>query len=286
MDTVFRETLQQFVELALNEDIGNGDHTTLSTIDANQLGEASLFTKEEGVIAGVEVVCEIIAYADPKMRIDTAVRDGDHIRVGDLVLEMRGRIHSILKLERLILNVMQRMSGIATRTHQYVQLLEGTGTKVLDTRKTTPGMRFLEKEAVKIGGGVNHRFGLYDMILIKDNHIDYAGGIRASLERAFAYRRQHDLAIPIEIEVRNLDELTEVLNSEKVDRVMLDNFMPDQVVEAVKMVAGRVVTEASGGITLVTVRAFAEAGVDYVSVGELTHTVKSLDLSLKAKIIY
>lgn len=285
MDKVFRETLHRFVEVALSEDVGSGDHTTLSTIDREQGGEATLVVKETGVIAGVEIAREMVAFIDPKMEVKLLIKDGRRIELGDAVLTMKGRIHSILKIERLMLNVMQRMSGIATKTSRYVQLLEGTETKVLDTRKTTPGMRFLEKEAVKVGGGVNHRFGLYDMILIKDNHVDYAGGIKEALKRAFDYRRRNNLNIPIEIEVRDLKELEQVLASEHVDRVMLDNFTPELVAEAIVMVDGKLVTEASGGITLSTVRAFAEAGVDFVSVGELTHTVKSLDLSLKAKIL-
>lgn len=285
MDKVFRETLHRFVEVALSEDVGSGDHTTLSTIEKEQGGEAKLLAKESGVVAGVEIAREMVAFIDPKMEIKTFVDDGRRVDVGDSVLTMKGRIHSILKIERLMLNVMQRMSGIATRTSLYVQALKGTNTKVLDTRKTTPGMRFLEKEAVRIGGGANHRFGLYDMILIKDNHVDYAGGTKEALKRAFDYRRNNNLNIPIEIEVRNLRELEQVLGSEHVDRVMLDNFTPELVAEAVGLVDGKLVTEASGGITLSTVRAFAEAGVDFVSVGELTHTVKSLDLSLKANIL-
>lgn len=285
MDKVFRETLHRFVEMALSEDVGNGDHTTLSTINRDQGGEALLVAKEHGVIAGVEIAREMLAFLDPKMNIEIFIDDGADLKAGDVVLALKGKIHSILKLERLMLNIMQRMSGIATRTSQYVHALKGTKTKVLDTRKTTPGMRFLEKEAVKIGGGTNHRYGLYDMILIKDNHIDYAGGIKEALARAFSYRRTNDLDIPIEIEVRTLKELEEVLESQHVDRVMLDNFSPKLVVEAVSMIQGKLVTEASGGITLPTVRAFAEAGVDFVSVGELTHTVRSLDLSLKAKIV-
>lgn len=277
--------LERFVELALQEDVGEGDHTSLSTIAAQAKGEAKLLVKEVGILAGVKVATDILHIIDPTLSVDVKLNDGDAVRVGDIALYVKGSLHSILKAERLILNVMQRMSGIATRTAEYASLLSGTSTKVLDTRKTTPLLRFLEKEAVRIGGGENHRFGLYDMILIKDNHVDYAGGITAALKKAQAYRVQHGLDIPIEIEVRNLQELAEVLQQEKVDRVMLDNFTPALVKEAVEMIAGRLVTEASGGITLDTIAAYAQAGVDYVSVGALTHSVKSLDLSLKAKLI-
>ncbi|MGY5252193.1 carboxylating nicotinate-nucleotide diphosphorylase [Sphingobacterium spiritivorum] len=285
MDKEFVEKLAVFVREALQEDVGDGDHTTLSTIPAEQQGEAKLLVKEDGILAGVEVARKLIEIADPGLKIKTLLTDGTAVKVGDIVFYLEGDIHSILKVERLVLNVMQRMSGIATRTHEYVSLLEGTKTKVLDTRKTTPLLRFLEKEAVKIGGGVNHRFGLYDMILIKDNHVDYAGGITKALTSAESYRQQLGKEIQIEIEVRNLKELYEVLAFGSVDRVMLDNFTPQQVKEAVDIIDGRLVTEASGGITIDTIRAYAEAGVDYISVGALTHSVKSLDLSLKAKLI-
>ena len=286
MDRSFRERLHQFVELAMIEDVGEGDHTTLSTVPADQSGEAKLLVKEAGVLAGVDVGMEIIHQIDPAMEVEKLLSDGDQVSPGDIVLYMRGTIHSILKIERLLLNVMQRMSGIASRTKEYVTLLQGTATQILDTRKTTPGIRFLEKEAVRIGGGTNHRFGLYDMILIKDNHVDYAGGIVAALESAFRYRSEKGLAIPIEIEVRNIQELNEVLRAaEKVDRVMLDNFTPEQTAEAVKLIDGRLITESSGGITFDTIRAYALAGVNFISVGALTHSVRSLDLSLKAKLI-
>ncbi len=286
MDRNFRERLHQFVELAMAEDVGEGDHTTLSTVSVDQSGEAKLLVKESGVLAGVEVGIEIIQYIDSTVEVETLLSDGDQVSIGDIVLYMRGKIHSILKIERLLLNVMQRMSGIASRTREYVLLLQGTSTQVLDTRKTTPGIRFLEKEAVRIGGGANHRFGLYDMILIKDNHVDYAGGITAALDSAFKYRTEQGLHIPIEIEVRNEQELQEVLNStDKVDRVMLDNFTPEETKKAVNLIAGRLITESSGGITFDTIRAYALAGVDFISVGALTHSVKSLDLSLKAKLI-
>ena len=277
--------LERFVALALAEDVGEGDHTSLSTIAEDAIGEAQLLVKEVGILAGVEVAKDILHIIDSSLLVDIKLFDGNAVQVGDIALYVKGKLHSILKAERLILNVMQRMSGIATRTAEYASLLVGTNTKVLDTRKTTPLLRFLEKEAVRIGGGENHRFGLYDMILIKDNHVDYAGGIKPALERAQAYREEHQLNIPIEIEVRNLAELAEVLTLAKVDRVMLDNFTPALVKEAVTMNAGRLVTEASGGITLETIVAYAQAGVDFVSVGALTHSVKSLDLSLKAKLI-
>ncbi len=270
----------------MSEDVGSGDHTTLSTLPISRPGEAKLLVKEDGILAGVEIGLAIIEMVDNSVEVETFLTDGDAVKVGDVVLYMRGSIHSILKVERLLLNVMQRMSGIATRTNAYVKLLEGTETKVLDTRKTTPGIRFLEKEAVRIGGGVNHRFGLYDMILIKDNHVDYAGGIEAALQNAFDYREKQGLDIQIEVEVRSLDELEEVLQfSSKVDRVMLDNFTPELTKQAVHRINGQLITESSGGITMDTIRSYALTGVNYISVGALTHSVKSLDLSLKAKLI-
>ncbi|QBQ42154.1 carboxylating nicotinate-nucleotide diphosphorylase [Sphingobacterium psychroaquaticum] len=279
------DKLRKFVALALEEDVREGDHTSLSTIDPTAIGEAQLLVKDEGILAGVEVARAIFNTIDPDLVLDLRHKDGDHVVFGAIAFYVHGSIHSILKAERLVLNVMQRMSGIATRTALYAEKLAGTKTKVLDTRKTTPLLRFLEKEAVKIGGGENHRFGLYDMILIKDNHVDYAGGITKALQRAQAYKEEKALTIPIEIEVRNMEELREVLSNTKVDRVMLDNFTPNQVADAVALVDGRLVTEASGGITLDTIRDYALAGVDYISVGALTHSVKSLDLSLKAKLI-
>lgn len=277
--------LEQFVALALQEDVGDGDHTSLSTIQENVKGEAKLLVKDTGILAGVSVAKDIFHIIDPGLQVDIALEDGVEVKSGDIAFFVQGSVHSILKAERLVLNVMQRMSGIATRTNLYAQQLVGTQAKVLDTRKTTPLLRFLEKEAVHIGGGANHRFGLYDMILIKDNHVDYAGGISNALARAQAYRTTNRLSIPIEIEVRSFQELEEVLTNEHIDRVMFDNFTPKEVKQAVQLVNGRLVTEASGGITLETIRDYALAGVDYISVGALTHSVKSLDLSLKAKIV-
>lgn len=285
MEREFKDKLVHFVQEALEEDVREGDHTSLSTIKEEQLGEAQLLVKEDGILAGVEVAKEIFSQIDPELAFELLISDGSAVKYGDIAFRVRGKIHTILKGERLVLNIMQRMSAIATQTAQYVKAISGTNAKVLDTRKTTPLLRFLEKKAVEIGGGVNHRFGLYDMILIKDNHVDYAGGISSAVNAAFAYKKEKQLDIAIEVEVRNFDELREVLSLEAVDRVMFDNFTPEQVKEAVDLVGGRLVTEASGGITLKTISDYANAGVDYISVGALTHSVKSLDLSLKAKLI-
>ncbi|KGE13594.1 carboxylating nicotinate-nucleotide diphosphorylase [Sphingobacterium deserti] len=279
------DKLKKFVELALEEDVKEGDHTSLSTISEQAKGSAKLLVKDSGILAGVKVAEDIFRLIDPTLSIDVQLHDGAEIQPGDIAFYVKGSIHSILKAERLVLNVMQRMSGIATRTKQYSAQLNGTHAKVLDTRKTTPLLRFLEKEAVLIGGGANHRFGLYDMILIKDNHVDYAGGISQAVQQAQAYRTEKKLDVAIEIEVRNFAELEEVLANEAVDRVMFDNFTPEQVHEAVELVNGRLVTEASGGITLETIGDYGRAGVDYISVGALTHSVKSLDLSLKATVL-
>ncbi|VTP96560.1 carboxylating nicotinate-nucleotide diphosphorylase [Sphingobacterium daejeonense] len=285
MEREFKDKLVHFVQEALVEDVGAGDYTSLSTIKEEQLGEAQLLVKEEGILAGVEVAKEIFSQIDPELEFDQLITDGSSVKYGDNAFKIKGKIHTILKGERLVLNIMQRMSGIATQTAKYVQAISGTKAKVLDTRKTTPLLRYLEKKAVEIGGGANHRFGLYDMILIKDNHVDYAGGISAAVNAAFAYKKEKQLDIAIEVEVRNFEELNEVLSLDAVDRVMFDNFSPEQVKEAVDLVAGRLVTEASGGITLATIADYAKQGVDYISVGALTHSVKSLDLSLKAKLI-
>ncbi|WP_293879455.1 MULTISPECIES: carboxylating nicotinate-nucleotide diphosphorylase [unclassified Sphingobacterium] len=285
MEKEIKDYLAQFVKQAVAEDLGDGDHTSLSTIEAGAQGEAKLIVKDNGILAGVEVAQAIIAYVDDSLACEVFIQDGSRVKMGDIAFYVRGNIQSILLAERLVLNVMQRMSGIATTTRQYVDLLAGTDTKVLDTRKTTPLLRVLEKEAVRIGGGTNHRFGLFDMILIKDNHVDYSGGIVPALERANAYRKSLNKPIEIEIEVRNFVELDEVLNFGEVDRIMLDNFSPQDVAKAVQIIDRRFKTEASGGITFDTIRSYAEAGVDYISVGALTHSVKSLDLSLKAKLI-
>jgi len=285
MEREFKDKLLHFVQESLLEDVGEGDYTSLSTIKEGQLGEAQLLVKEEGILAGVEVSKEIFSYLDPDLVFELHIPDGSAVKFGDIAFKLRGKIHTILKGERLVLNIMQRMSGISTETSKYVQAVKGTNAKVLDTRKTTPLLRFLEKKAVEIGGGVNHRFGLYDMILIKDNHVDYAGGISSAVNAAFHYKKQNQLDIAIEVEVRNFDELQEVLSLEAVDRVMFDNFTPSQVQEAVELVGDQLVTEASGGITLNTISEYAKTGVNFISVGALTHSVKSLDLSLKAKLI-
>ena len=274
--------LEPFILNALAEDVGDGDHTSLSTIPEGRQGKAKLLVKDTGVIAGIEVALEIFKAVDPKLETEILIHDGQHVKPGDIAFYVNGSVHSILKAERLVLNTMQRMSGIASTTNRIVKLLEGTGTKVLDTRKTTPGLRYLEKLAVKIGGGVNHRFGLYDMILIKDNHVDYAGGIRKAINSARSYLKVKKIHIPVEIEVRNLDELKEVIQAGGIDRILLDNFNFPMLREAVEIVDGAFITEASGGITEENVLEYARCGVDYVSMGALTHSVISLDMSLKA----
>lgn len=274
--------LHSFIRQALDEDLGDGDHTSNSTIPQGFQGQAKLLIKDTGTLAGVSIAREIFKIVDPALVMEEFIKDGKAVEYGDVAFHIKGSVHSILIAERLVLNIMQRMSGIATTTNKVVKLLEGTGTKVLDTRKTTPGLRYLEKLAVKIGGGVNHRFGLYDMVLIKDNHVDYAGGTAKAIEAAKSYLKAKNIDIPIEIEVRNLNELAEVINSSGVDRILLDNFTFEKLKEAVTLINGRFITEASGGITLDNVLEFAHCGVDYVSMGALTHSVKSLDMSLKA----
>jgi len=264
------------------EDIGNGDHTTFSTIPEKASGSAKLLVKEKGILAGVEVARRIFQRFDPGVEFEQILRDGSPIASGEIAYRVKGKVHSLLQCERLVLNVMQRMSGIATTTHEYVLLLEGTPTKILDTRKTTPGMRFLEKEAVRLGGGINHRFGLYDMILIKDNHIDFAGGIKEAISGTFAYLKQKKLNLEIVVEARSLKDIEEVLSLGGIRRILLDNFTVEQTQRAVDLINGRVETESSGGITRDTIRNYAECGVDYISVGALTHQINSLDLSLKA----
>lgn len=277
-----KELIHHFIIEALKEDVGDGDHTSLSTIPADSTGKAKLLVKDEGILAGVELALEIFKIVDANLKVNVFLNDGAVIKSKDVAFEVEGNSQSILKAERLVLNCMQRMSGIATKTRQIVDLLKDSHTKVLDTRKTTPGMRYFEKWAVRIGGGVNHRFGLYDMILIKDNHVDYAGGIRQAIERANQYLIDHNKKLAIEIEVRNLDELDQVLQAGHVNRILLDNFNFVDLKQAVDIIQGRFITEASGGITIDNIRGYAECGVDYISIGALTHSVKSLDLSLKA----
>lgn len=274
--------IDQFILNSLKEDVGDGDHTSLATIPTGTKGKAKLLVKDEGILAGVELALEIFHIVDADLKVTTFLNDGAKIKPKDIAFEVEGDAQSILKAERLVLNCMQRMSGIATKTREIVDLLQGTNAKVLDTRKTTPGMRYLEKWAVGIGGGVNHRFGLYDMILIKDNHVDYSGGIRQAIENAQRYLINQNKKLAIEIEVRNIDELQQVLQTGGINRILLDNFNFDDLREAVKIINGRFITEASGGITIDSIRDFAACGVDYISVGALTHSVKSLDLSLKA----
>lgn len=282
MNIVDKEYLDTFIKTVLQEDLGDGDHTSLSTVPKGQQGKAHLIIKEDGVLAGVNIGLAVFEHIDSKLDVHVFIQDGTQVKVGDIVLEVTGDVQHILIAERLVLNIMQRMSGIATVTRKVVDSLAGTHAKVLDTRKTTPGLRFLEKEAVKIGGGVNHRFGLYDMILIKDNHVDYAGGIKNALTKAFQYREEKKKNIQIEIEVRTLDELAEVLAFGKVDRVLLDNFDYETLRKAVKLVNNQIITEASGGIIFDNAYEYAACGVDYISMGALTHSVKSLDMSLKA----
>jgi nicotinate-nucleotide pyrophosphorylase (carboxylating) len=275
--------IHAFIQSALAEDIGDGDHTSLSTVPADAQGTAQLLVKDRGVLAGVELSLAIFNEVDPTLHVNVFIPDGTWIEPGQVVLEVSGGSQSILKSERLVLNCMQRMSGIATYTRSLVDILAGTRAKLLDTRKTTPNFRLAEKWACKIGGAVNHRYGLFDMILIKDNHVDFAGGIQAALAKAFTYNKSLPTPLAIEIEVRNETELDEVLAIGGVQRIMLDNFSPERLRAAIRKIDGRFVTEASGGINEHTLRAYGETGVDYISVGALTHQVKSLDLSLKAK---
>ena len=276
------ELVDDLITLAFAEDIGDGDHTTLCCIPADEQGKSMLLIKEDGILAGVEMARRIFARFDPALRMNVFFEDGAAVKVGDIAFTVEGKVQSILQTERTVLNVMQRMSGIATMTRRYAKALEDTGTQVLDTRKTTPGMRILEKEAVRIGGGVNHRIGLYDMILLKDNHIDFAGNIEKAIRRCRNYLKDKGKDLKIEIEIRNLQELSEVLRVGGIDRIMFDNFNIKDTREAVRLIDGRYETESSGGITYESIRNYAECGVDYVSVGALTHSVKSLDMSLKA----
>ena len=275
--------IDQIIENALREDIGDGDHSSLSCIPEYGIGTAQLIVKDKGVIAGVELAQLIFEKFDPQLKMTTFIKDGTEVKPGDIVFEVVGHARSILSTERLVLNFMQRMSGIATQTNQLTALVAGTKAKLLDTRKTTPGIRYMEKWAVRIGGGYNHRFALYDMIMLKDNHIDYAGGIEAAIEKANEYLLRTKRDLKIEIEVRNEQELAEVLKVGKVDRIMLDNFSPNQINKVIGSIPSEYEVEASGGITEETIRSYAETGVDFISVGALTHSFKSLDMSLKAK---
>lgn len=273
---------KQLISLWFAEDIGDGDHTTLSCIPDTAMGKSQLIIKENGVLAGVEVAREIFHSFDPSLKMTVFLNDGAQVKVGDIAFVAEGKVQSLLQTERLMLNIMQRMSGVATVTNSYVQALKGTKTRVLDTRKTTPGLRLLEKEAVKIGGGVNHRIGLYDMILLKDNHVDFAGGIDKAILRAQAYLKEKGKDLKIEIEVRSFEELAQVMAIGGVHRIMLDNFTPENTLKAVQIIDGKYETESSGGITFATLKEYADCGVDYISVGALTHSVKSLDMSFKA----
>ncbi len=274
--------LNLFIENSIREDIGDGDHSSLSCIPAEATGKAQLIVKEDGIIAGIEIAKQVFAHLDPNIVFDQLIADGTKVERGDIAFTVEGKKQTLLLAERLVLNIMQRMSGIATKTNEYVQKLDGLKTKVLDTRKTTPGMRVLEKMAVKLGGGENHRMGLYDMIMLKDNHVDFAGGIKQAITAAQNYLMQNGKNLKIEIEVRNLDELQQVLELGGIHRIMLDNFDTTTTKKAVAMIDGRFETESSGGITMETLRAYAECGVDYISVGALTHHIKSMDMSLKA----
>lgn len=270
------------IDLAFAEDIGDGDHTTLCCIPEDAMGKSHLLIKEDGILAGVDVAREVFHRFDPTMQMEVFMEDGAQVKKGDIAFVVSGKVRSLLQTERLMLNIMQRMSGIATMTNKYVKLIEGTGAHVLDTRKTTPGMRMLEKQAVKIGGGVNHRIGLFDMILLKDNHVDFAGGIENAIDRCHHYLNEKGLNLKIEIEVRNFDELQQVLDKGGVNRIMLDNFTVADTKKAVDIINHRFEVESSGGITFDTIRSYAEQGVDFISVGALTHSVKGLDMSFKA----
>ena len=276
------ELEDRLIDLAFAEDIGDGDHTTLCCIPENAMGKSHLLIKEDGILAGVEVAKRVFAKFDPTMQVEVLINDGTPVKKGDIAMVVTAKVRSLLQTERLMLNIMQRMSGIATMTNKYVERLKGTKTHVLDTRKTTPGLRMLEKQAVKIGGGMNHRIGLFDMILLKDNHIDFCGGITNAITRCHEYLKEKGLDLKIEIEVRNFDELAEAMNCGGINRIMLDNFSVPDTKKAVDIIAGKYETESSGGITYDTIRDYAECGVDFISVGALTHSVKGLDMSFKA----
>ena len=276
------ELEDRLIDLAFAEDIGDGDHTTLCCIPEDAMGKSHLLIKEDGILAGVEVAKRVFAKFDPTMQVEVLINDGTPVKKCDIAMVVTAKVRSLLQTERLMLNIMQRMSGIATMTNKYVERLKGTKTHVLDTRKTTPGLRMLEKQAVKIGGGMNHRIGLFDMILLKDNHIDFCGGITNAITRCHEYLKEKGLDLKIEIEVRNFDELAEAMNCGGINRIMLDNFSVADTKKAVDIVGGKFETESSGGITFDTIRDYAECGVDFISVGALTHSVKGLDMSFKA----
>ncbi len=281
-ETQFQKELDLIIANAIREDVGDGDHSSLACIPKEAKGKAKLLVKEEGIIAGVEFAKQVFAYVDADLTVETLLNDGSHVKYGDVVFYVEGRSQSILKAERLVLNAMQRMSAIATKTKSFVDILEGTGTKILDTRKTTPGIRALEKWAVKIGGGENHRFALYDMVMLKDNHIDFAGGISTAIEKTQEYLRQNKKNLKIIVEARNLDEVRQILQSDGVYRILLDNFDYEETKKAVALIGGKCLTESSGGINEQTLRKYAECGVDFISSGALTHSVHNMDLSLKA----
>lgn len=281
----YDEQLQHLIKNALAEDIGDGDHSTLSSIDANAKGKAILKIKEDGILAGVEVAKKIFTYVQPNILFTAYKKDGDQMKFGEIAFDVEANVHTILQAERLVLNTMQRMSGIATLTKKYTDKLKGYKTKLLDTRKTTPNFRLLEKEAVKIGGGTNHRFGLYDMIMLKDNHIDYCGGIEKAINKAYDYLQSKKMDLKIEVETRSIDDVEKVMAVGKVNRIMLDNFTPEKIVEALQIIKGIYETEASGGIQFDNLESYAATGVDYISSGAIIHQAKSLDLSLKAVLI-
>jgi nicotinate-nucleotide pyrophosphorylase (carboxylating) len=281
----YDEQLQHLIKNALAEDIGDGDHSTLSSIDANAKGKAILKIKEDGILAGVEVAKKIFTYVQPNILFTACKKDGDQMKFGEIAFDVEANVHTILQAERLVLNTMQRMSGIATLTKKYTDKLKGYKTKLLDTRKTTPNFRLLEKEAVKIGGGTNHRFGLYDMIMLKDNHIDYCGGIEKAINKAYDYVQSKKMDLKIEVETRSLEDVEKVMAIGKVNRIMLDNFTPEKIVEALQIIKGKYETEASGGIQYDNLESYAATGVDYISSGAIIHQAKSLDLSLKAVVI-
>jgi len=280
----YQNQLKELISNALKEDIGDGDHSTLSCIDANAKGKAILKIKDEGILAGVEVAEKIFSFVEPTSVLKKIKKDGDEIHFGEIAFEVEAKVYTILTCERLVLNCMQRMSGIATLTKKYTDKLKGYSTKLLDTRKTTPNFRLLEKEAVRIAGGVNHRFGLYDMIMLKDNHIDYCGGIENAIKKAWQYVQEKKPGLKIEVETRSIEDVKKVMQTGKVNRIMFDNFTPEKIREALDIINGKYETEASGGITLDNIELFAATGVDFISSGAIIHQAKSLDLSLKAEI--